>query len=839
MSIRTKILALIGATLVALVLLLSISSYCILQRSFSEQEEQRARADVLRVRNAVDDELAWLHRTAEDWSAWDDTYHYVQHSDPAYLVKDLNAPSLLNLKINLIVLFNNAGEILIARDVDQEHKTVREITGEMRERLRAYRAALRPTPAKQVDGILLLPHAPILVSASPVRKSDFTGPFNGTLLMGRYLDSSELAHLSTVTDLTVTLSPAPAPSASGSPTPQRPIAISRASAQTLRGDSLITDLNQQPAGVFSVALSRALYQQGVHSLHWHILIICLIGGVFGVVMLWLVETLVLRRLLGLAQHVREIGVDGDLHQRLPMPDQHDEFYALAGSINLMLSGLDAGQQAVEIALRELNEALEQQVNERTAALRESEERFRTLFENNHAVMLLVDPHTGAVINANPAACKFYGYAHDVLLSKRLADLNTLPPKEIMKLMARAAAGKCRYFSFRHRLANGDVRDVDVYSGPISHGGRVLLHSIVHDVTERRGIEQALERERAYLSAALDTLTMPLVILSRTGETIMSNRADAELLARLGISDIKETCLLDPHTRAIIPHAQLPLVRALRGETITSQAYILLAPDGTQQDILVHASPIRLHEEIVAAVRAIEDITPLKDADRAKDEFLAVLSHELQTPLTSMLGWSDLALAQGQPELMRQAMDVVHRNARRQQLLIADMLDVSRLLHRKLQLQCKPLDLGEQAQHTVESMLPEAGKWGGRLIWEPISSPLPVLADAGRMQQCIGNLLQNSMKYTPADGTITVRCYRDGDSAVVEVSDTGRGIAPDAITSIFTSFHQVNRDERVGGLGLGLAIVNGIVALHDGRVTAESPGPQRGSTFRIFLPLLTT
>ena len=126
-----------------------------------------------------------------------------------------------------------------------------------------------------------------------------------------------------------------------------------------------------------------------------------------------------------------------------------------------------------------------------------------------------------------------------------------------------------------------------------------------------------------------------------------------------------------------------------------------------------------------------------------------------------------------------------------------------------------------------------------LAYEPASVPLPVCADPARIQQCLGNLLQNSLQFTPAGGAITVSCRREGDTALLAIRDTGRGIEPDRLPEIFHPFRQVDRDDSIGGLGLGLSVVRGIIELHGGHIRADSPGPGQGSTFTITLPVMST
>lgn len=127
------------------------------------------------------------------------------------------------------------------------------------------------------------------------------------------------------------------------------------------------------------------------------------------------------------------------------------------------------------------------------ALRESEERYSSLFKNNHSVMLLIDPENAAIVDANPAACSFYGWSHEELTSRKITDINTLEREQVFQEMQRAGSRKAQHFLFRHRLANGEIRDVEVYSGPITIEGKRLLYSIIHDISERRLAEEELEK----------------------------------------------------------------------------------------------------------------------------------------------------------------------------------------------------------------------------------------------------------------------------------------------------------------------------------------------------------
>jgi signal transduction histidine kinase/CheY-like chemotaxis protein len=229
------------------------------------------------------------------------------------------------------------------------------------------------------------------------------------------------------------------------------------------------------------------------------------------------------------------------------------------------------------------------------------------------------------------------------------------------------------------------------------------------------------------------------------------------------------------------------------------------------------------------------------ANRIKDEFLATLSHELRTPLTSLLGWSSvLREARHDEKVLGQGLDAIDRNARVQAQLIDDLLDVSRIVSGKLNLDVRPLDIGSVTRAAINVVHPAADAKEITLDYWAQPGLGAISADSGRLQQIVWNLLSNAVKFTPHGGKIAIRVQRDGTNATVTVSDTGQGIAPEFLPRVFDRFRQADSSttRSFGGLGLGLAIVRHLVELHGGTVSAESPGVGKGATFSASFPLLS-
>ena len=284
--------------------------------------------------------------------------------------------------------------------------------------------------------------------------------------------------------------------------------------------------------------------------------------------------------------------------------------------------------------------------------------------------------------------------------------------------------------------------------------------------------------------------------------------------------------------------QAPRWMHVRSSPMLSAQGELLGYVGTIEDITERIQAEETRAEMLREQIARQEA---EAASRMKDEFLAVLSHELRTPLNSMLGWARLLRSKKMDETsVARALATIERNAEAQSRLIEDILDTSKIIRGKLQLDYCAVNLTHVVEIAIDSVRPQANEKAIQLI-APIDQPASkVWGDPVRLQQVILNLLTNAIKFTPHEGTVEVKLEKrlNEEFVQLQVIDTGVGIDSDFLPRVFDRFRQADSSttRSFGGLGLGLAIVRHLVELTQGTIRAESPGEGKGSTFTVVLPL---
>ncbi len=392
--------------------------------------------------------------------------------------------------------------------------------------------------------------------------------------------------------------------------------------------------------------------------------------------------------------------------------------------------------------------------------------------------------------------------------------------------------------------NGTERPIDDSASPIrdDSGTPVGAVLVFRDVTARKDIGEVQARLAAIVESSEDA------IISKTLDgVIRSWNSGAERLFGYAAEDIigRPIALIIPADRLDEEHEIL--ARIARGERIEHFETVRVTKHGDLIDISLSISPIRDGSgRIVGASKVARDISDrkraeeaLREADRRKDQFIALLAHELRNPLAPLRnGLQVMRLASSDANAVAQAHHMMERQLGHMVRLIDDLLDISRISQNKMELRRSPVLLADIISSAVETANPAIEASGHQLAISLPIEPIYLDADLTRLAQVFSNLLVNSAKFTEPGGRIWLDAKQRSPEVIVSVRDTGIGIPADSLSHIFEMFSQVNRStEQSGGLGIGLALVKGLVNAHGGSVSAASDGPGKGSIFTINLPLL--
>ncbi|AFZ03826.1 response regulator [Calothrix sp. PCC 6303] len=436
-------------------------------------------------------------------------------------------------------------------------------------------------------------------------------------------------------------------------------------------------------------------------------------------------------------------------------------------------------------------------------------------------------------------------------------------------ITQAKRGETAKFQGFCPTAKGTPKWWDVVVSPIrdSAGQVIQLLSVSRDMTEQKQAQASLQEQTKLLQVILSSIGDGLIAANQQGELTIFNEAAhsifGSLLNEIPPNEWASTYgLFLPDQKTLFPQDEFPLIKALQGETVTDvEVFICNQQELEGRWISANGYPLSDgSDDIKGGIVVFRDITERKRseierdrilqleqaarteaerANRVKDEFLAVLSHELRSPLNPILGWTKLLQTrQFDADQTAKALATIERNAKLQTELIDDLLDIAKILRGKLNLNVAPVNLKliiEAALDTVST----AATAKSILIEARVPPIGQVLGDATRLQQVIWNLISNAIKFTPSGGRIDIRLQNVDDHAQLTFTDTGKGINPDFIPHIFEAFRQEDFSvtRKHGGLGLGLAIVYSLVELHGGTISAASLGEGQGATFTVRLPLL--
>jgi len=497
---------------------------------------------------------------------------------------------------------------------------------------------------------------------------------------------------------------------------------------------------------------------------------------------------------------------------------------------------------------------------------------------DYAMVLLST--TGEIRSWNPGAERIFGYPADEAVGKSFdmfyppADLEARKPQNELEVAGRD--GRMEDEGWRVRK-NGELFWVNtVITAMRDPKGQLRgFAKITRDLTARRAAEERLRHSEEMFRLLVASVKDYAIFMLDTGGHIISWNTGAQRIKGYTADEI-----IGKHFSIFYPQDDLDsgkppreleiatatgvyeeegwrlrkdgsrfwanvVITAVRDEHGVLRGFAKVTRDITErkraeetQRALIEQQQARLQAEDERR-RAEQSYRVAQEANRAKDEFLMTLSHELRTPMTAILGWARLLPTMSPEDTnFREAIDQIARGAQLQAHLIDDVLDVSRIVSGKMRLSRETLDIGRVVAKSVEAVRPTAEARNITLTTSLGPNLGAIVADPTRLQQVIWNLLTNAVKFTPKGGTVQVKAERTDSHIQLSVIDTGEGIDPAFLPHVFEPFRQAeNPNTRIhGGLGLGLSIVRYIIEAHGGSVSAESGGRGRGATFMVTLPI---
>ncbi|MGD9272429.1 MAG: PAS domain S-box protein [Syntrophobacterales bacterium] len=518
-------------------------------------------------------------------------------------------------------------------------------------------------------------------------------------------------------------------------------------------------------------------------------------------------------------------------------------------------------------LESVNKGLEREIAERKRVekeLRESEQRYSSLFKNNHSVMLLIDPESAEIMDANPAACFFYGWSEEELTNMKITDINMLPKEEVFQEIERAKSEKRNHFFFRHRLANEEIRDVEVYSGPISLHGKELLYSIIHDISERKRTERELRESKDLFEKVFESQRDALFILDGSVPVKISDCNPAA--TRMFGYDRQE--MLGNTTNFLhVDEASLKEFQKQLQPAVTEQGFFHLAEfkmkrkNGTVFPTEHTVLGLENEQgERIGWVSVVRDITERGQAEEEKKKLEGQL---LQTKKLEAISTLSGGVAQELSNLFQAVHGYVerlmwgkeHDDPKYQELLeITNAAFRGAVLSKRLlafsgiiESKKRSIDLNQEIKKVHKLLMrtmPETIK-----LELNLANEITIInGDPNQIEQALLALAVNARDAMPGGGKIIIETKRMildddflrthagaamGECALITVSDTGPGLGQKTLEHVFDPFY--SREENSEKPGLGLSMVYGIVKNHGGYISCSSER-EVGTTFMIYLPI---
>jgi PAS domain S-box-containing protein len=502
--------------------------------------------------------------------------------------------------------------------------------------------------------------------------------------------------------------------------------------------------------------------------------------------------------------------------------------------------------------------------QREISLRQSEERYREIIDQQTELICRFSPDLTLTF-VNQAYSRYFSSTPEQLIGQNF--LNLIPESDRSAVQQQItqlsmATPENAMLSHEHPILkpNGEIGVQQWLNRAIfaQNGQLIEFQAVGRDISERALAESALRQSEAFNRQILETIPDCIKVLDLEGKILYLNSFGQDLLDLRDPSYLNVR-LVELWQKGDRQQLEQAIDIALSGEIIKFEGYCPLkngTPKWWEVSITPRFDANGQVERLLAVSRDISDRQQAEQerdrllteaqtaralaeaANRSKDEFVAVVAHELRSPINSVAGWAQLLrMRKFDPANVDRALEAIERGTQTQVQLIEDLLDISRMASGKLRLTLAPVDLAMIVGGAISLMRPMAE---GKQIHldSRLTAIAQVSGDLNRLQQIVVNLLTNALKFTPEQGRVTITLEQVAKQVQIQVRDTGKGISPEFLPNIFERFQQGQKNSgSKDGLGLGLAIVKNLVEMHNGTITADSPGIGQGATFTVYLPLL--
>ncbi len=832
-SIRIKILSIVGGVILALVAVLAGASYHLVAGRFAQLELKKTQTHVERIHNEIEDTLAHLEAIAGDWAPWDDAYRFVVDLNPAFVENNLPDTTFANLRLNFMLFFNQDHLLVFSKffALDPSQTTisyeplVAAIEGHSR-------LLSNQSENSHWSGIVMTPDSPFLVAGRPIVTSEFKGPIHGTLVLGRMFDTLEVQKLSkhTNTQIEITrIEPSQKPAApqetSGQESQGLAIYASAIDRQTIAGYAVLPDLFNRPTLLLKIVRDRDIFHYGLTTWRQNALMLFGFGLAFIALLLFLLDRLIINRLEELSYKVSSIAHSPDHFERIGIQST-DEIGQLAQTIDTLL------------------DARQQHQNERA----DNEKYLRHLLDSIHCGVMVVDAADHHVVDINAAGLTIFDGPREAVVGKLCHRL--VCPNDVGNCPVTDHGATLDLSERRLLRADGSILPILKSVAHIQRRGRNYLIESFIDISRLKIVEAELRASEAcYRQFFEDDLTGDF-LMSNDGQILDCNPALAKMFGYNSVEEVKSS-LPGSSFLTIEDHSEL-MDRLQTEDRLEGIELEFHRHDGQPFYGIANLIGIFDQDHALREVRGyvFDDTKRVlleKDLRQAqKMEAIGTLAggiaHDFNNILASVMGYTEIALSE-LPETTTTAGRLKHvlKSAGRAKELVQQIMAFSR----QNELESHPLNVRPILKETaklIRDSLPRSID-----IRTHHNSTAKVKANPAQIHQIVSNLGTNagyamkkcggcltiSDKDTHLDKAFTDRYpgVRAGTFVCISIADTGPGIPPQIMDRIFDPFFSTK--DKNEGAGLGLSVVHGIVSKLKGAIAVKSS--PHGSQFDVYLP----